>query len=184
MAAQKPPGGFLQGVFWSRAGPAIPVVPHPAGYLQPGKESSASGGSPPGAKWIQPAVPVVPCREQRDAAPILRSRTRQVICSQAKKVLPAAARRLPGLFRAPGGVPTGAKCHRIAMAVVLAQAKRVLAAGPPRLPSAGAQYASGGSPPGAKWIQPALVQLFSVASCVCSGKDGSLVQRELSANAD
>ena len=44
--------------------------------------------------------------------------------------------------------------------------------------------ASGGSPPGAKWIQPALVQLFSVASCVCSGKDGSLVQRELSANAD
>ena len=46
MAAQKPPGGFLQGVFWSRAGTAVPVVPHPAGYLQPGKESSASGGSP------------------------------------------------------------------------------------------------------------------------------------------
>ena len=44
-------------------------------------------------------------------------------CPARERSMGAAARRFPGLFRPPGGVPAGAKCHRIAMAVVLAQAK-------------------------------------------------------------
>ena len=85
-------------------------------------------------------------------------------------------RFFPDLFRAPGGVPTGAKWIQPAVPVLPHPAGY--------LQPGKESFASGGSPPGAKWIQPALVQLFSVASCVCSGKDGSLVQRELSANAD